>query len=207
MLTLYGSPNTRSLRVAWMLEELSLEWDYHPIALMKGEGRSESFLAVNPGGKVPALRDGDATLTESAAIVTYLGDKYAARELVPEPGTVARGQYDQWCHFAMSELEQPLWTIAKHTFAIPEKYRVPQVIDTASWEFQRALGLLSLGLGDNPYILGDTFSAADILLAHTLLWANAFKQPLDQPGIQDYFERTTRRPALHSARQKENPSG
>lgn len=206
MLTLYGSPNTRSLRVAWMLEELKLDWDYHPIALMKGEGRSESYLAVNPGGKVPALRDGDTTLTESAAIITYLGDKYSARELVPEPGTVDRGRYDQWCHFAMTELEQPLWTIAKHMFAIPERYRVAAVIDTAAWEFQRALGLLSQGLGDKPFILGSEFSAADILLAHTLLWAEAFKQPLEQAGIGAYLERCKQRPALRSARQKENPS-
>lgn len=203
MTTLYGAPGSRSLRVAWMLEELQLDYDYQRVALMKGEGRSEHYLAINPGGKVPALQDGEITLTESAAIVTWLGDKHRARDLVPEPGSPERGRYDQWCHFAMSELEQPLWTIGKHTFAIPEQYRVKEIFPTAEWEFQCALGLLSKALQDRRYILGDQFSAADILLAQTLLWADAFKQPLEAPGIREYMDRTTDRPALQRAKQKE----
>lgn len=203
MITLYGTASSRSLRVSWMLEELGLDYDYQPIALMKGEGRSEHFLAINPGGKVPALRDGDLILTESAAIVTYLGDKAGDRALVPAPGSADRGRCDQWCHFVIGELEQPLWTIAKHTFAIPEQYRVPAVIATAEWEFQRALALVSQVLAKQAYILGDQFSAADILIAHTLLWADFFRQTLDAAGIRDYMARTVARPALQRARDRE----
>lgn len=204
MTILYGAPESRSLRVAWMLEELQLEYDYERVALMKGEGRSERYLAINPGGKVPALQDGEVTLTESAAIVTWLGDKHRARDLVPEPGTPDRGRYDQWCHFAMSELEQPLWTIGKHRFAIPEQYRVKDIFPTAEWEFQGALSLLSKALEGREYILGSAFSAADILLAHTLLWADAFKQSLEAPGIREYMARATDRPALVRALERES---
>ncbi len=77
------------------------------------------------------------------------------------------------------------------------------IINTAEWEFQRALSLFSQGLGDRPFILGDAFSAADILLAHTLSWAAAFKQPLTQDNLQAYNKRLLRRPALERAKQRE----
>lgn len=204
MLTLYGSPNTRSVRVAWMLAELNLDYEYHAIALMQGEGQSEDYLAINPAGKLPALRDGDTILTESSAIVTYLGDKYGEGDLVPKAGTALRGKYDQWCYFSTCELEQPLWTIAKHKFAIPEEYRVPDIFPTAAWEFQRALQLLGKGLEGQDYILGNDFTAADILLGHTLIWAQAFKQELNVAGIPDYLDRVRNRPALQIARKKES---
>lgn len=203
MITLYGFPNSRSLRVSWLLEELGADYDYQLIDLRSGAGQSPEYLAINPGGKVPALRDGDLVLTESAAIVTYLGDKSANRQLVPEPGTPLRGKYDQWCHFAMCELEQPLWNIAKHKFAIPEQYRVANIVPTADWEFQKALNVLSQGLGDKPYILGDSFSAADILLAHTLFWGKAFEQKIEQPNLLDYIGSIQDRPALQRARERE----
>ena len=77
MITLYGYPNTRSTRAAWALEEVGAVYDHVKIDVSKGEGRSPAFLRINPGGKVPALADGDLLLTESAAIVTYVGDLYS----------------------------------------------------------------------------------------------------------------------------------
>lgn len=206
MITLYGFANSRSLRVAWMLEELGVDYHYEPVDLRKGEGQAPEYQAINPAGKVPTLKDDDFVLTESGAIVSYLGDKFGNRELVPEPGTPLRGKYEQWCHFSMSELEQPLWTIGKHKFALPAEYRVPEIFPTASWEFQKALALLSQGLGDEPFILGEEFSAADIMLSHTLLWATAFKQPLEAENLQRYLERTQARPALQRAREREQQS-
>lgn len=203
MITLYGFPNSRSLRIAWMLEELGVDYQYERIDLSKGEGQSPEYRAINPAGKVPALRDGDFVLTESGAIISYLGDKSGIRTLVPEPGTPLRGKYEQWCHFSMSELEQPLWTIGKHKFALPAEHRVPEIFPTASWEFQKALALLSEGLGDKPFILGEDFSGADIMLSHTLLWASAFKQPLEADNLKSYLQRTQARPSLERARERE----
>ena len=204
MITIYGHSHSRSLRVTWMMEELQRDYNYVSIDLMKGEGRTPEYRAINPGGKVPALRDDELLLTESAAIITYLGDKFGNRDLVPAAGTALRGKYDQWCYFAMCELEQPLWTIGKHKFAIPEEYRVKAIFPTAQWEFQQALAVLSQGLGEQDYILGDTFSAADIMLAHTLFWALAFDQAVQQTNLQSYIERIKTRPALLRAEERES---
>lgn len=203
MITLYGTPNTRSSRISWMLAELDMDYEFNLISFQKADHKAPDFLALNPAGKVPALKDGDLVLTESAAIVTYLGEKAGRSDLVPLVGSAERGQYLQWAMFAQSELEQGLWTIAKHKFALPEDQRVPQMIAVGAWEFQRALEIFSQGLADKPYILGDTFSAADILLGHTLFWAVSFKQPLEQQNIQEYLKRVSSREAVAKFRQKE----
>ncbi|MBK07579.1 MAG: glutathione S-transferase [Deltaproteobacteria bacterium] len=202
MLTCYGSKNSRSLRVVWALEEAQAPYEYKYVALMKGEGRSPAFLAINPGGKVPALQDGEFILTESAAICNYIGALYPDAMLVPTEAK-ARALYDKWCFFAMSELEQPLWTFAKHTFAIPEKYRVPEVKETAKWEFRVACKVLEAGLQDKPFILGEQFSMADILLSHSLAWATFSQLELPET-LAAYAARMSERPAFQRAFQKES---
>ncbi len=203
MLTLYGYPDSRSLRVSWMLEELGVDYHYQLVDLAKREGQSPVYLAINPGAKVPALQDDQLVLTESAAIITYLGDKYPEQSLVPTAGSSQRAIYEQWSYFAISELEQPLWTMGKHKFVLPKERRVKEVLPTAQWEFQTALALLSQGLGEKDYILGDQFSAADILLGQTLLWGLAFKQAIEQANLQPYVDRLKQRPALVRALEKE----
>ncbi|MDZ7620917.1 MAG: glutathione S-transferase N-terminal domain-containing protein [Candidatus Competibacteraceae bacterium] len=151
MLQVYGCPNTRSTRVVWALEEAGAEYDYHKVDLLAGAGRQPSYLALNPGGKVPALVDGELVLTESAAICNYIGDRFPASGLTPVAGSRDRARYDQWCFFVLSELEQSLWTIAKHRFALPEKRRVPAIIETAAWEFGVAAKLLALGPGGTGF--------------------------------------------------------
>ncbi len=199
MLTLYGFPKSRSLRASWLLEELGQPYDYQLVDLASGKHRVEAYLAVNPGGKVPALRDGDLLLTESGAILTWLSDRFADAGLIPPPASPERGHHDQWCYFTIGELEQPLWTMGKAKFALPEPQRVRAILPTAEWEFQQALAILSKGLGDQPFILGDRFQTADIMLGHTLIWAAAFKQPIPQPNLLAYLERLQQRPALARA--------
>jgi glutathione S-transferase len=203
MIEVYGYPQTRSVRITWMLEELEQAYDYKLVDFTKGEIRQEPFISINPAGKVPALKDGNLLLLESAAIVAYLGDKFPDKNLVPRAGTTQRGIYDQWSYFTACELEQPLWTIGKNKFALPKELRVPAIFSTAEWEYQKALKLLSLGLDDKPYILGDAFSAADILLGHTLDWGTRFKQAIEQENLIAYAERLNERPALARARKTE----
>ena len=206
MIQLYNFPNTRGLRVTWMLEELEADYEFTLVPFGDNGFASEEYLKVNPAGKVPAIRDGDLVLTESAAIVTYLGDRNPEKNLVPAAGTAARAKYDQWCFFVLSELEQPLWTKGRHTFMLPPDKRVPAAIKTAEWEFQKALGILSQGLDGNSYILGDTFSAADILIGHTLSWARTAKQPVELQNVQDYADSILGRAALQRARAREAAS-
>ncbi|MEH6548922.1 MAG: glutathione S-transferase family protein [Pseudomonadales bacterium] len=202
MIKIYGYPNTRSDRVNWVLEELEQEYEYHLVDLTKGDSRSPEYHAINPAGKIPAMLDDDLILTESAAIISYLADKFPEAGLIPAVGSKARGLYNQWSYFALCELEQPLWTISKHKFAIPAEHRVTGVINTAVWEFQRALELLSKGLADRDYILDDGFSGADILLGHTLIWGIAFKQEISQDNLKAYVERLQQRPARARARHR-----
>lgn len=203
MIKLFSYPRTRGTRVTWMLEELGAPYEYELVPFGDNGFASATFLQVNPGGKVPALQDGSLTLTESAAIVAYLGDKFPAPGLVPPAGTPERGRYDQWCYFVLSELEQPLWTKGKHRFILPKDLRVPAIVETATWEFQKALEILSQGLGDKPFILGDDFTAADILIGHTLIWAEQAKQSIDPQNVRDYAGRLRAREACKRTREKE----
>lgn len=203
MLQVYGCPNTRSTRVVWALEEAGAEYEYHKIDLLAGAGRRPDYLALNLGGKVPTLVDGELVLTESAAICTYIGDRFPASGLTPPAGSIERARYNQWCFFVMSELEQPLWTIAKHRFALPEKRRAPAVIETAVWEFAAAARVLATGLGSREFLAGERFTAADILAAHTLTWARAYDLALADPQLEAYADRLLVRPAWKRARARE----
>lgn len=203
MITVYGSPRTRSTRAVWAMEEAGGEYEYVKVDISRGEGRRPAYLRLNPGGKVPALVDGELVLTESAAICTYIGDKFPESGLTPPAGTQDRARYDQWCFFAIGELEQPLWTIAKHRFVLPEDWRVPAIIDTAVREFAVAVGVLESGLGDRPFILGENFTAADILLSHTLGWAKNAGTSVDSERLRAYMDRTLSRPALVRGRSRE----
>ncbi len=203
MLKLYGCPNSRSMRAAWALEETGPDYHYEPVILIKGEGRRPSFLRVSPSGKVPVLVDGDLVLSESAAICTYIGDLYPASRLTPAWDTADRARYNQWMAFAIAELEQPLWTIAKHRFALPKELRVPAVEAAAKWEFGRACRVLEKGLGERAFIVADHFTAADIMLAHVIAWANSARIQVESALLQGYADRLLARPALVRAMKRE----
>lgn len=203
--TLYGCPNTRSLRAAWALEEAGAKYDYVRINLFKGEGRQPPLIDLNPGGKVPTLRDGELTLTESAAIITHLGECFPKSGLMPgRQHRAERAAYFEWSFFVMSELEQPLWTIAKHRFALPEKLRRGDIEPTAAWEFQRAMRRLAGHLEGRDTLLESGFCGADILVAHTLAWARSARIDGGQPALDAYLERHWHRPAAERARARES---
>ena len=187
----------------WLLEELGAPYEFYQMDFSKGDNRSDYFLAINPAGKVPVLCDGDLAVSESGAMCQYLADQHARPQLIPSPGTPERAIHDQWLFFALTELEQPLWTAGKHRFAIPEAQRVPAIMPTAHWEFNRAAGILSAGLAGRNFIAGDQFSVADIFVAHTLRWAVAFEFSIDHPHLQDYLERMESRPARQNLHAKE----
>ncbi len=203
MLTLYSFPRTRGTRVSWTLEELQLDYQFEPINLAAGEGQAPEYLAFNPTGKVPALRDGELLLLESAAICQYLAERYGEGKLLPPTGSAASGVHAQWLSFIISELEQPLWSIGKHTFALPEAQRVPAMLPVASWEFAKAMAVADKLLPASTWLTGEQFTVADILLTHTLNWAVAFEQPISA-ALEAYRQRGNQRPALKQAVAKES---
>ncbi|MCB8889295.1 glutathione S-transferase family protein [Vreelandella malpeensis] len=198
MLTVYTFPHSRSLRATWTLEELGLEYRCEHVALDKGEGRSPAHLARHPDGKLPVLEDGALVLFESVAICRYLAERYDDEAMLLSKDTAERAQVEQWLSFIVTELEQPLWNQAKHTFALPENKRIPAVIPTCAWEFERALKALERRYTGGEYLVGDAFSLADIFLTHTLQWAESMKHRLPQ-ALLDYRARHRQRPALHGA--------
>ncbi|QYK12116.1 glutathione S-transferase family protein [Shewanella rhizosphaerae] len=201
MITLYGTPRSRALRVSWLLEELAIDWQFHFINFAKGDNRSEAFLAMNPCGKVPVIKDDDLVLTESAAICQYLAEKYGQGQFLPTPGTPQAAHYHQWMSYIICELEQPLWTMGKHKFALPEEHRLPAILPTAVWEFDKAATIAEQWLPDSDFLLGDIPTVADIMLAHTLMWATVFEQQIP-PKLAAFRDRMKTRPALIRALEK-----
>jgi glutathione S-transferase len=166
---LYGFGPTRSLRALWGLRELDADFEFVPVNLLAGENRHPDFLRLNPTGKVPVLVDGDLVLSESAAIVLYLAEKYPDKGLLPAD-LKTRAEVYRWVMFAMTELEQPLWRITRHTMLYPEEKRLPADIAAAREEFAAMARVLEHHMGGRRFIVGDSITAADCVnrLSHRL---------------------------------------
>ena len=204
-LVLWGSMLSRASRVHWMLHELELDYACHPIGPRTGETQTPEFLALNPRGKIPVLQDGDLVLAESAAILNYLGEKYGPETgLVPAAGTLERVRYDEWCFYAVAELDaHTLYVIRKHRDLVHLYGEAPNAIKTAQEGFANQVQHAERALADGrQWLLGSTFTAADILLALCLDWARAYKQPL-APVLSAYADRATAREAYRAAVERE----
>lgn len=197
---LYGYRNGRTLRALWALEEVGAVYEYVEIDVLRGQGRDPAFLKINPGGKVPVLDDDGTIITESAAICLHLAEKHPKARLLAPPGTIQRTECYKWISFILTELDAPLWTIAKHRFGLPRERRVPAVIETAAWEFRNAAKLLASGLGDHPYLVAQSFTVADIIAAHTLLWAQSARLALGSDNLETYLQSLSGRGAFARAR-------
>ncbi len=195
MITLYHAPQSRSVRPRWLLEELGTDFKIVPIDMSKQEHKSEAHLRIHPHGQVPALTDGDLTLIESAAICMYLADKFPAAKLAPALGTPERGRYYQWMVYCIATLEPPVLQVFMNTVMLPEAERSAAQEAAGRAQFAEVAKVIAAGLGDRPYLLGNEFSAADVMIGSTLAWAS-FMGLLDgQPVLASYVERLTQRPA------------
>ena len=200
MIKLYHSPQSRSIRPRWMLEEIGVAYDVVPIDLQAGDQKKPEFLKINPNGAVPALVDGELRLFESAAICQYLADRFPDKHLAPPLGSTARAYYYQWIHFAMSTLEPPLITIFLHTVMKPESERLPQIVGPAREQLRAALGVLEQALAGRSFVLGDEFTAADVMVGSTLAWAQMIGVlDASTPVTAAYLGRLMGRPAFQRA--------
>jgi glutathione S-transferase len=190
---LYEFPPTRSIRVRWTLQELGVDFEAVFVNMLAGEHKTPAYLKVNPAGKVPALVDGDLVLTESVAIVLYLGEKYPERGLVPTDLKL-RTQIYRWLLFAATELEQPLCRIARHTNAYPESKRIPGEVPLAREDFQEMARVLEEHISGRQFVVGNSITVADIVLAYTLDWANEVQLLGGFPQMRSYMERMYERP-------------
>jgi glutathione S-transferase len=204
---LWGTGTARTLRVHWMLHELKLEYETRAIRSRTGETQTAEFTKLNPRQKIPLLQDGSITLAESAAIVTYLAERYGeATGLIPPPLSPERAAYFEWCFFTMMELDaHTLYVIRKHTQLAGIYGEAANAVLAARAGFEKQVGVAEQKLqAKGPYILGNTFTGADILLVTCLGWAERLGVPLTAT-LRDYFDRATARPACrlgHSANQQ-----
>lgn len=200
-LVLWGAGTTRTLRPHWVLHELGLDYEKRLIGSRTGETQTAEFRALNPRGKIPVLQDGDLVLAESAAIINYLVENYAPGSgLVPRPGTPQRALYDQWCFFVMTELDaHTLYVLRRHEDLAALYGAAPNVVQAAREGFARQVAAVTRALrSGGPYLLGDGFTCADVLLTTCLTWARYCKIPL-APELAEYVQRLMARPAYRAA--------
>ena len=190
---LYEFAPTRSIRARWILQELGVDFEAVSVNLAAGEHRRPEFLELNPAGKVPLLVDGDLVLSESVAIVLYLGEKFPDRGLVPADLRLRADCY-RWMLFAVTELEQPLWRIARHTSLYQEQDRLPADLVLARRDFKPMAAVLEAHMTGRAYVVGDRVTAADFVVAYTLDWAGEAQLLEDFPTLRAYVERMYARP-------------
>ena len=202
-LTLYGSPASRTRRCLWTLEEVGAEYAFRRIDFAAGDHRSPDYLKLNPNARVPTLVDSsnDLVLFESAAICQYIARKFPESGLLPPDGSKEQALHDQWMYWVTTELEQALWSMGKHKFALPREQRIPKMLETALFEWNRAAQVMAAAVDESgPYLLGAELHLVDILAAHTLLWARGFTVPFGHEVLENYLERMVTRDSYAGAR-------
>jgi len=188
-ITLYHSPQTRSAGALTLLEELGAPYELHLLNMKAGEQRQAPYLAINPLGKVPAIRHGGALVTEQVAIFLYLADLFPQAGLAPAIGDPLRGPYLRWMVFYAACYEPGLIDRAVK--------REPAPLAMSPYgDFDLVMGAVVEQLAAAPYLLGETLSAADILWGLALNWGTMFGLLPENPVIADYVARITARPAF-----------
>ena len=195
-ITLFHSPQTRSSGALTLLEELGADFDVKILNMRAGEQRQPDFQSVNPMGKVPAILDGDALITEQGAIYIYLADRFPAKGLAPPIGDPLRGPYLRWLVFYGSSFEP-----AVVDRAMKREPGSPALMPYG--DYDTTLGTVVEQLRRGPYLLGDRFSAADVLWGGALGWTMMFGVVPPWPEFKDYVERVTSRPAFVKVTQRD----
>ena len=187
----YHAPFTRSGAVRVMIEELGVPCELQVLNLRKGEHKQPAYLAINPMGKVPAIVHGDVTVTEAAAIIAYLADAFPGSGLAPPIGDPDRGPYLKWLFFAAAVLEPAIVDVGLE--------REPGPASRMGYgTLEATLATIEKALEHGPYLLGERFSAPDLLLGLALRWA-AMTRAISPTGhIADYIERLASRPSVQS---------
>ncbi len=197
--TLYHGQGTRSLRVAWLLEELGVAYRSQSI-LFPPRQRQPDFLAVNPSGSLPFFVDGEVTMTESIAIGLYLVERHGPTPLAVAPHEAGYSDYLQFCLYGEATLTQPLGSILRYAFLEPEARRLPQAVADARHKFRERLEPVRRAIATTGYAAAGRFTLADISIGYALRFAvRVGEAEALPPDIQDYAERLQARFAYQRA--------
>ncbi len=196
-LVLYHASPSRSSVALWMLEEVGQPYDVELLSLSKGENMKAEYLAVNPMGKVPALVHKGVAITELSAICTYLADEFPDNKLAVPTGTPRRGVYLKWMFFGPGCLEP-----AVTDRAAPRKDPARRAM-LGYGDFDTTMNVIADQVTRAPYLMGDQFTAADVLIGANLRWGMIFKMIPERKEFVDYVARLTSREACQRAEAKD----
>jgi glutathione S-transferase len=196
---IFHAPNTRSVRIIWLFEELGLPYELERFTLGDPAMRTPEYRRVHPMGRVPALQDGDVTIYESGAIVQYVLARYGNGRLAPEVSSPEFPTYLQWLHYAEGMLMPQVNVIVVETRFLPPEKRSPENLARATKLLTRMLEPVDAALAGREYLAGE-FSGADIMTGQACVVAARLGADLsDKPNVAAYVERLKARPALQKA--------
>jgi len=197
-LIFYTNPQSRGRIARWMLEEVGQPYQTEVLAYGTTM-KAPEYLAINPMGKVPAIKHGDAVVTEAAAICAYLADAFPQAGLAPPPGDKLRASYYRWMFFAAGPLEAAV-TNKAFGFVVPPERQA----STGYGTYDRALNALETAVSGGQYLLGDTFSAADVYVGSAIGFGTMFGTLEKRPAFTAYLARVAARPAYKRANELDN---
>lgn len=189
-LTLYHATPSRSSIVRWMLEETGAPYELHVLSLKDGDQRKPDYLAINPQGKVPALKHKGVVITEVAAICAYLADEFPKARLAIPAGDPRRGVYFQWLFYGPSCIEP-----AMMDKGFP-RVTAPPATAVGYRDLDAVIGIVAGAVATQPYLMGEQFTAADVVIGSALRWGMMFKMIPERPETLAYVARLAQRPAL-----------
>ncbi|WP_438003258.1 glutathione S-transferase family protein [Sorangium sp. So ce321] len=182
---LYFNPQSRAVITKWMLDECGATYELAPISFEKQEHKAPAFLKINPAGKLPALVDGDVRVFENAAICLYLADKFPAARLAPPVGAPERGRYLSLMVYSTSQVEPAMGDRLLKVETQPQR----------GWtDFDKVMDVVEGELGDGPYLFGDWFTAADVMVGSMFIWMRLWGGPTGRPNLEAYVDRLQARP-------------
>ncbi|WP_425046359.1 glutathione S-transferase family protein [Primorskyibacter sp. S87] len=196
---LYYAQNSRAVRVAWLLEELGLDYEFEKFELGSRGMREPDYLAIHPMGRVPALQDGDVTVFESGAIVQYILALYGHGRLQPKVGTQEYANYLQWLHYCEGMIMPPINSIVVETILLPPERRNEVNVKRATKLLNQMLIAVERHMEGREFLAGE-FSGADVMTGHSVIMSGRLGADMDdKPNLQSYADRLMARPALQKA--------
>ena len=195
---IYGPTASRATRALWIVHELGIPFEHVPVEMK--DLKNADYLAINPNGKVPALVDGDFRLFESMAINLYLAAKHNKNGIYPA-SLEDQARAWQWSFWGMTEVERHLLTVLMDMFMTPPDKRNPQAVADALKALPKPFAVLNGALQGRDYLLGSTFTIADLNLAAICSWAKPIKYDFAAaPNVSAWLDRCLARPAYKAAR-------